>query len=336
MDINHLSRFRASIMGGAMILVIITHMPIPFEHVIPYFTSNCEIGVDVFLLLSGIGLAFSVRNGLDLKTFYAKRVLRIFPLYIIICLLDSVIYEKDIIDFLLMSTTIGYWLGGGLEWFIPFIVIMYALFPLLWWLLKRDNTLLYLAFILFVLSILLPPNNYYIIILRIPIFIYGIWIGRRLINTPPSCTYYRSTIILMIIGIVLSVYFYNTYYVYGPSEELKFVRRYGYEFLPFFLITPGLCLLLGNLLSYAPTTLCRLLAKVGEISLELYLLHPFFIRAAQFIYNNYFDQASGLKIALLISFIIILFPISYGLHTLLMCLTEPLKRRFVKSNKTPI
>lgn len=325
-------------MGLSMIMVIITHMPMPFEYIIPYFTSNCEIGVDIFLLLSGMGLALSVRDGINIKTFYLKRVIRIFPLYIVICLLDSIIYEKDIIVFLLMSSTIGYWLGCGLEWYIPFIVVLYVFFPLLWLLLKRDNTFLFLAFSLFFLSLLLPPNDYYIMIFRVPIFIYGIWIGKRLINTPPppGIIYYKTTFLFMSVGILLSVYFYNSYYVYGPSEEIKPIRRYGYEFLPYFLITPGICLLLGGFLSFIPATLCKFLEKIGEISLELYLLHPFFIRTAQFIYNNYFDQAFGLKMALLISFIVILFPISYGLHALLICLTEPLKRKFIKSDNATI
>lgn len=91
-----ISNYRSQLMGIAIITIILLHF---FQDVIVYNktpsillnlsiyynTIVSSIGVDIFLLVSAIGLYFSYQKNSNLKDFYKKRIIRVVIPYIIIC-----------------------------------------------------------------------------------------------------------------------------------------------------------------------------------------------------------------------------------------------------------
>ena len=87
--IGHLkiSNDRMEILGIATLLVVMHHSKdynwIGYPYIIFKLCLLGSIGVDVFLLLSGIGLYYSMKKCGNTLTFYKHRLLRIFPSYLL-------------------------------------------------------------------------------------------------------------------------------------------------------------------------------------------------------------------------------------------------------------
>jgi len=131
-------------MGIAMLMVVFHHLPIEIGNsVYSYLKLNAGFGVDIFLLLSGLGLYFSMsKAGSTLASYYKNRAIRIFPIYAIIILCVSLIKgDFDLKTYLLDASTLGWWIDGTCyDWFIPTIVLLYAVFPLFYYAILRHKT----------------------------------------------------------------------------------------------------------------------------------------------------------------------------------------------------
>lgn len=92
MNLSLISKFRTELMGFAMLLVVWHHLPMNINlSAYDFLKSNAGFGVDIFLLLSGIGLYFSTSKGLNIKEYAIKRAIRIFPVYALIIIILSFI-----------------------------------------------------------------------------------------------------------------------------------------------------------------------------------------------------------------------------------------------------
>lgn len=96
---------------------------------------NC--GVDIFLFLSAVGLCRSVQTH-STKAFYKNRLLRLCVPYLITAVPYFVWYDfcfaKDgLWQFLLDISTVSFWLEPARYpvWYVSFVVILYALYPLI-------------------------------------------------------------------------------------------------------------------------------------------------------------------------------------------------------------
>ena len=134
MDLSKISLYRSHLMGIAMLMVVFHHLPVEINNpIFHYIKQNAGFGVDVFLLLSGMGLYFSMsKDGSTLKQYYVNRMIRIFPIYVLVIAGVMIVTGTfDWIKFFLQVTTIGWWTTGVCyDWFIPTIVLLYLLFPL--------------------------------------------------------------------------------------------------------------------------------------------------------------------------------------------------------------
>src|ERR1035437_10841661 len=75
-SLSILSEFRSELMGFAMLMVVFYHIAIDINSsLFAFLHYHGGFGVDVFLLLSGLGLYFSTKKGLNLKEFYLKRII---------------------------------------------------------------------------------------------------------------------------------------------------------------------------------------------------------------------------------------------------------------------
>jgi peptidoglycan/LPS O-acetylase OafA/YrhL len=145
-----------------------------------YYVSLGGIGVSLFLVLSGIlaGLgAFSFK--VSYLTYMLKKILRIYPLYLMSVplafmgyFLGSHLLEEDIpklfpnglITDVIGSITgfyswIGLWGGpyNSPSWFIALIMTMYALFPMIYFFMKKQSHL-----VIFILLSVSLVSRYYV------------------------------------------------------------------------------------------------------------------------------------------------------------------------------
>ena len=144
-SLNILSKYRSELMGGATLLILICHaygnnvkMPYLLERIV----DNAQIGVDLFLLLSGIGIAFSLEKtvvgygSLNLKSWYWQRIKRIYvPFAIIMTLfyLYAIPFEgKSVSQAILDLTNIGWWINGKGTWYVSLILLLYLAAPSLY------------------------------------------------------------------------------------------------------------------------------------------------------------------------------------------------------------
>lgn len=193
-------------MGVAILLVIAYHWTEDFSNYYDdafdgpaqtFYRYVGSSGVDVFLVLSGIGLYYSWRRRPDARSFYRKRMSRVLIPYAIVALIgwiwaDFVHSHAGMVRFLGDITFVTFF-TDGVRWFWYVLVsfICYAIFPKVFaaldgaaddtaaWL--RTLLLCSLCLVLIVMLDLYEPDLYGNIDLavnRIPSFIVGCLFGR--------------------------------------------------------------------------------------------------------------------------------------------------------------
>lgn len=128
-------------MGIAICMVIIGHLlnfksdsNICFRICHLFFKDVGSAGVNIFFFLSAYGLGFSWENN-SASIYFKHRITRIFPLYILflaISLTWFVTEEHPLLYSFTQITGLSMFLNHTHEWFIPSLLIIYFLYPLLY------------------------------------------------------------------------------------------------------------------------------------------------------------------------------------------------------------
>ena len=104
-----LSRFRTPMMGFAALNLMLLHVFQNFELLGSLIVFNMfESGADLFMLLSGFGLFYSVDKGGSLGSYFKKRFLRIYPEYIIACMASGILLAKGTVWVIKDLTTLSF------------------------------------------------------------------------------------------------------------------------------------------------------------------------------------------------------------------------------------
>lgn len=133
------SKHRQSLMGISAILILLCHASgnkVMMPHALSIILSRGSWGVDMFLLLSGIGLYYSLdRPSVNIKKWYKNRYSRILiPYFVIIIPLKIIVlylYGGDIVETILDISTVNFWLNHRGTWFIAMLIPLYISTPLL-------------------------------------------------------------------------------------------------------------------------------------------------------------------------------------------------------------
>ena len=136
--LRSISTYRTQIMALATIGVLFTHLPARFEtFVIARMMLLGIMGVDVFFFVSGFGLYYSFHKDPSPRRFYAKRIRRILPPFLILLvvhLLWSGTWSWT--TFLRHASTLGFWIPawkwGFFGWYVSAILLCYLVFPLIY------------------------------------------------------------------------------------------------------------------------------------------------------------------------------------------------------------
>lgn len=267
MNIRYLSDNRQGLMGTAMLFVLAFHYALHFGIMDSPIVIRGDIGVDIFLFLSGFGCYYSLskKNWLE---FYKARFKRIYPTFILITLLlfltNGIIFDEwaDIYSLLIDLSGFSYLNHGDLStWYITAIIILYCVAPLLF---KFSNyiTLVWLCIIPFLTPIITYPlecNWFDIMNFRIPSFILGLVTGKASLNNEDiqiSKIIYIILILLIIGG--GNILIHNTLHTMQHSH-----LRYN--------IYPALTLSFMYICCYIPQF--SITNFFGKYSLEIYLIH---------------------------------------------------------------
>ena len=285
-ELGNISRFRAEQMGAAMLFVILFHVALdrgdPF-----YGLRRCgNVGVDIFLFLSGVGLWFSWVKTPDMRRFYRRRLLRIVPTWLVVAIafylpdyLGARRFSRSIVD-LIGDLTINwdFWLHDELTfWYVPAIMALYLVAP--WYMRLVQSRPIYrwlpllmvvwCVMVQWVLPIHHAVGHLEIFWSRVPIFFIGINFG-ELVRTrrqlPGESVWLLLLTFLMTFGTCL--YLEQVRHGHFPL----FVERMLY--IPFTVCT---VLVMNRIFRRTPQWVNSAFRFVGALSLEAYLIHIHFV-----------------------------------------------------------
>lgn len=292
---NIVSKTRSDLFGLSIISIIIFHF---FEDVVSsgkgtafYRTAENynhllgSMGVDVFLFLSGVGLWFSLTEHYDLKRFYLKRMKRVLIPYIIWgglfwYIRDVMIQKKSFYDFFKDYSLLSFWTEGNRSlWFIGLIILAYAVFPILYNLFKGETIKrlcsLAVLFVINLAGVLFLENHasaiyehVEIALLRIPVFLLGIYCGDKIYRNLPFDLFDLSIVCLGLFSKILMFMAWKNklpfYKMLATSSKRLLVS----------LFAVSLILILSRLLVRIHSQRLHVfLHWFGGLSLEIYLTH---------------------------------------------------------------
>ncbi len=184
-----LRSYRTEIMGLAALWIYIYHcwittlqFRIGKGDVFVFITQTGYYGVDIFFLVSGFGLVFSMGHNTVLS-FYRKRVLRVYIPFLITGLCLGIVNRWEIID--LIKRVSGYSFYNidiySLLWFVPAIMTVYLFFPFYYKLLMMARSKIFFTgtvmviwyFITMICGDAIRWDILHVFLYRLPIF----WIG---------------------------------------------------------------------------------------------------------------------------------------------------------------
>lgn len=79
-ELKKILNYRTFIMGIACLFIMVFHMDLPLINGM-FIKKHLFIGVDIFLFLSGIGIAHSLNRTENIKHFYKRRIKKYYLLH---------------------------------------------------------------------------------------------------------------------------------------------------------------------------------------------------------------------------------------------------------------
>ena len=291
-----LSRYRSMLMGLQIVFIVFFHFTadcegadIHFDGLVEWFyTFIRSSGVDIFLLLSGMGLYFSWKKRSDYSPYIKKRLVRLLVPYFIVAIpawgfyylfteqAGLTNYLSDLF-FLTFFTEGTRWI-----WYILFAIICYIIFPFIFNVIQESmsksdelfRTILLSSMALVALVTLkVFYDDFYshvaIAIARLPAFFFGVLIGKK--------TFEDRELSLAKTAAMTAV----SLFVLGP---LEFAEKGTIGYFPRAIFNYSLCLLLVIFLNKASQCKSFVLRKgeklftealswLGRYTLEIYMIH---------------------------------------------------------------
>lgn len=335
-NFNYISKKRNIILGIATLLVAYCHSTSLLvenlfsiqiiNNILVFIREIGTIGVDIFLILSGVGLYYSFSKNKNLKQFYKKRAVRILPAAIIVAIIITMLKGGyGVGKYLQRIFLLQFFIDGNLDfWYFSFIIVLYFLYPLLHKMVEKYD---YKFVIIFIISIVLGNvllmkyniylyNRFEIATTRIPVFIMGIWIGKKSYEEWKINAKWLLLFLAMFLIIILLLY------------SRMFISKY---IVVRFLYCP-LAVSIVVILSCVYTIfeknslLTRFFIWLGTYSMEIYLLYEYLVKNYYYLFN-YKDPYN-------ISYYICMFVVTLILATVLRRFCDELTDRVIVRDKS--
>lgn len=274
------SRNRTFIMGIAMILVVLYHQNFENEGVFwDIFHLYGYWGADLFLFISGMGIAYSLEKNTTRK-YYINRCWRLLPA----CLITGIISlafirlrgSMDTLQF-----PIWFYLTSMTNWYITAIIVYYVVAPFLFALTKKSGYLflvltiiLTLLYLYKVYQFLIPyyyTYRWYVeaTVSHLPVFVFGMYIGIKDVKS------------IFIFSFVSAMALFAAVIVTVFVDEINGFIGVGYKYLLVMGAMPFLILLINWGRRFCPDRFRKGIEWIGGLTLEIYLLHGFAFEMAE-------------------------------------------------------
>lgn len=290
--ISLLSLYRSELMGLAMIAVFLYHFTqdtrntdinrsVILDTLFAFHGWFGAAGVDIFLILSGLSIYFSLKKNSDLKKFYKKRFSRILVPYIIVAGLFYMVYDiiksKDPIYFIKDITFYNFFADRVVHyWYILLILLCYIVSPILFRYVNSSNSkardlfrMAYWIVLFCTLSLVLYYLNnplykgYNIFFMRIPFYVIGMILGKMIFENKK---YSIITIVLFLTYVISK----------ATATTIALILERFVCAVGLITILIMLTVLVHNLLggkNIFERIIRPTLSWIGYYSLELYLCH---------------------------------------------------------------
>lgn len=255
-----------------------------------YFLDDfAHFAVPVFIIVSGVSLAFAYRTGLPLLSFYAKRVISVIPTFLFFTLVYGWLFSSEV------SWLRRFVFGEGTIhlYFIPLLIKLYILFPIFLWIAKKitrlEIALIPLMAAQIIFSLRLQLINY---VQPHFLTLYPTW------NTVANDPFWLY-VALFGIGVVAGTHIERLYASLQDTTNIKAYVLFA-PLIPLFatidyflhIFNPLLisivkdfynifaCIVLfklASLMIHKAGRLSRIIKEIGEHSFAIYLLHMIFI-----------------------------------------------------------
>jgi hypothetical protein len=271
-ELQDLSKYRTELMGVAAISIIFCHAiaaKVLMPNILIRVLNYGNLGVDLFLFLSGIGMFYSLRGGhTTLIKWYAKRFKRIAIPYIILVgpywIFYCINHSENIVSFIYRFSTISYWLEHQGLWYVAMLIPLYLLTPGYLWMYNKIKSKSVLTAFIIIMTIVIGNiggnniietsflYNFTFVIRRLSSYFLGIEIGHQIDKKEKISLLY---IFIMIGG-------WCVFRILPSTKEINL------SFLLMIPISYILCMIFGLLKG---NVLFKFITKMGQCSLESYL-----------------------------------------------------------------
>ena len=283
-ELANISRFRGALMGIAMLIIILFHVDLARSDMFFGLRRMGNLGVDMFLLLNGIGLWFSWMKTPSYRHFYFRRLIRIYPAWLIIACLYYLprLHVHDAASLVNLIGEIGFnwnfWLHDELSfWYIPAIMMLYLFAPPYIELIRRHSVYRWLPVVMIMWCILVEwvtpihhaVGHLEIFWSRVPIFFIGINMGEMVRRKRTIDGQGIWMLIIMFVMTSVSCFFLEQE---RHGQFPLFVERMLY--IP---LTITFILICNRVLRRTPKWVNGALAFVGSLSLASSLIHLHFV-----------------------------------------------------------
>ena len=323
-NLNLLSKYRTPLMGVAAMMIIVCHasgngvlMPACIKKVLTYG----NLGVDIFLFLSGIGCYYSLSKGINASAWYKKRFVRIFIPYALMQIpfwaYRMSVGQFNLVEELWVFSTVDFWIRHVGAWYVALLVPLYILTPYIYiYVSKNGKYSLYKAFSIIILLLVAcnldidgTSGNLHNVLhnlqwafSRVPSFIMGMYLApfvKRGISV-------NIVWVFLVVAGLLGLYWGVHQFI---SKEIKM----PWCLIPLLLI--AFTWILDNLSKDG--RFFKFFSWIGVVSLESYLANIYLGGAGtvqdaigrlpfnnKILYGHYFEYVCVILIGLLLSYII--------------------------------
>lgn len=192
-----------------------------------------DIGISLFIIISGLSLSFGANNSFDIKKFFKKRFLAIFPsfwvAYIVVGVVYFIFYGHFVgdgnywkiilsitgLDGFFLYRMQNYYLVG--EWYTGYMLITYLFFPLLFIGCKKSPVLTWLGVMIVFFIVAINYNEWFRVYIncnpltRLPDFLFGITYGLFILKNK------TRKFIMFLVGAALMIVIYNYKHIIMPQ-----------------------------------------------------------------------------------------------------------------------
>lgn len=285
-----LSKYRNVIYGISAILIVLFHYGNTIlksnselkslAHIYENFIGS--VGVDIFLIMSGISLYYSLHRKFDIKSFYTKRFKRILIPYFVVAIpywyiVDIARGNLGFIRMLKDLFFVTFFTDANRSlWYVFAICCLYLVYPYLYLLFEKFDK--YREWVFVSLLFIVCVGNYVfflygyeiydnieIMLSRIPAFLLGIYAGKKVYNGE---SFKKSDIFILVVSAITDITVSIARYT-GKVYVYSMLRRYTQIMRAMVLLV----LIVYIMNKFKISEKQKFLNLCGNLSLEIYLVH---------------------------------------------------------------